>query len=339
MKLRVGLVGLGRAWENRHQPALRALADRFEVRAVCEQVALRAHHAAQDFDAVAVDGFQALSNRSDIDAVLMLAPQWYGPLPILAAADAGKAIYCAAAMDLDPSEALRIRQRVQQAGVAFMAEFPRRQCPATLRLKELIATRLGRVKLLFCHQRIVKHQATHESYRGGERISPIVRELMELVDWCRFVAGTEPSSVVGVAHFRSDQPETADYGMMSLDFSEPDAPNQGAVAQISCGHYMPAGWREALSFRSPVGLQVCCENGIAFVDLPSNLVWFDEAGRHQESLESERPVGEQLLCQFHRAVTSLVRRTSDLEDAYRALKIVLTARQSSLDGQRLPLEF
>ena len=33
-------------------------------------------------------------------------------------------------------------------------------------------------------------------------------------------------------------------------------------------------------------------------------------------------MGEQLLTQFYRAVTSLVRKTSDLEDAYRALCIV-----------------
>ena len=37
-----------------------------------------------------------------------------------------------------------------------------------------------------------------------------------------------------------------------------------------------------------------------------------------ESLEHERPVGEHLLTQFHRAVTSLVRKTCDLDDAYRA---------------------
>ena len=36
-----------------------------------------------------------------------------------------------------------------------MAEFPRRHAPATLRLKELIATRLGQPRLLFCHQRSV----------------------------------------------------------------------------------------------------------------------------------------------------------------------------------------
>ena len=84
MKLRVGLVGLGRRLATAARPALRMLADRFEVRAVCDQVAHRAEQAAAEFDAAAVDGFRMLARREDIDAVLMLAPQWYG-----AAADPG----------------------------------------------------------------------------------------------------------------------------------------------------------------------------------------------------------------------------------------------------------
>jgi predicted dehydrogenase len=67
------------------------------------------------------------------------------------------------------------------------------------------------------------------------------------------------------------------------------------------------------------------------------LVWFDEAGRHQEALDSERPMGEQLLTQFYRAVTSLVRRSADLEDAYRALWLVQQARLSHDDGRRVRL--
>ncbi|MGO8748649.1 MAG: Gfo/Idh/MocA family oxidoreductase, partial [Thermoguttaceae bacterium] len=93
MKLRVGLIGLGDAWEHRHRPALRALADRFEVRAVCDQVGRRAQLAAAEFGVETVDGFRALAAREDIDAVLMLAPQWYGSLPVLAACDTGKAVY------------------------------------------------------------------------------------------------------------------------------------------------------------------------------------------------------------------------------------------------------
>jgi hypothetical protein len=57
-----------------------------------------------------------------------------------------------------------------------------------------------------------------------------------------------------------------------------------------------------------------------------------------ESLESERPVGEQLLSHFHRAVTSLVRNLASLEDTYKAMIIVQNARASHTEGRRLPLE-
>ena len=96
------------------------------------------------------------------------------------------------------------------------------------------------------------------------------------------------------------------------------------------------GWEEAITYRPLAALQVRAK-GIAFVDLPTTLVWFDEAGRHQESLDSERPIGEQLLTHFYRSVTSLVRRTSDLEDAYRAIRVIQAARQSHAEGRRIEL--
>lgn len=337
MKLRVGVIGLGDAWESRHRPALRALSDRFEVRAVCAEVALRAEQAAREFSAAAVDGFRALTSRDDVDAVLILSPDWYGPLPILAACEAGKAIYCAAALDIDPARAKEIKGRVEESGVAFMAELPRRHAPATLRLKELIATRLGQPRLLFCHQRVPVEQKPGR--HSGARCPASIRDLMELVDWCHYVVGAEPTSVVGVHHLPADTSGEADYQMMSLDFSSDGELGKGPLAQISSGHYMPRSWPEAITFRPPSALQVSCEKGIAFIDLPSGLVWFDEAGRHMESLESERPVGEQLFTQFYRAVTSLVRKTSDLEDAYRALCVVLAAHRSCEESRRMKVEF
>jgi predicted dehydrogenase len=340
MKLRVGLVGLGNAWETRHAPALRAMSDRFEVRAVCEQVAHRAERAAKEFRAVSVDGYRALAERDDIDAILMLSPQWYGPLPILAACETGKAVYCAAALDVSLDEARVLKQRVQESGIAFMAELHRRHAPATLRLKELIATRLGRPRLLFCHHRSpveAKDQPHSHRVPGTPPPGPI-QFLIELVDWCRYVAGEEPTSVVGIAHDTNRGQFENDYEMMSLDFSR-NGPGSGVVAQISCGHYMPGSWHEAITFRPPAALQVACEHGIAFVDLPSGLTWFDTAGRHQEPLETERPVGEQMLGLFFRAVTSLVRKTSDLEDAYRAMSIVLAGRQSRREGRRVAIKY
>jgi predicted dehydrogenase len=337
MKLRVGLIGLGEAWETRHRPALRALGDRLEVRAICDQVAHRAEQAAREFNAAAIDGFRALSQREDVDALLMLAEQWYGSLPILAACDAGKAVYCAVTPHLEPAEALRLKQRVQESGIAFMAEFPRRQAPATLRLKELIATQIGEPRLLFCHRRVPVKDGPPAKVRQNTK-APETRDLVELVDWCRYVVGAEPTSVFGIEHHVDPSATAEDYTMMNVDFSGPDPPGTGPVAQISCGTYMPVQWEEAVTFRPPPALQVACQKGIAFIDLPSSLIWFDRAGRHQESLDSERPVGEQLLAQFYRSVTSLVRNTSGLEDAYRALQVVLAARTSHREARRIFLE-
>ncbi len=336
MKLRVGLVGLGSVWQLRHRAALLALGDRFDVRAVCAEVAARAEQVAAEFHATPVDGFRALMARDDVDAVLVLSPEWYGPLPILAACESGKAVYCAAALDIEPHRASEIKERVEESGVAFMAEFPRRHAPATLRLKELIATTLGEPRLLFCHER-QKVTERNGMLRGNQQCPSSIRDLLELVDWCRYVVGHEPHSVFGAVHQRDA--DVTDYQMMSLDFSPKGSVGIGPLAQISCSRYLRGDWHESVSFRPPAELQVCCERGVAFVDLPTTLVWFDEAGRHLESLGGERPVGEQMLMQFHRAVTSLVRKTGDLEDAYRALCVVLAAQESSRSGTRQFLEF
>lgn len=337
MKLQVGIVGLGSAWESRYRPALRALSDRFQVRAVCEHVAHRAEQVAKEFGAAQVDGFRSMVRRPDVDAVLLLDSNWYGMLPVLAACDAGKAVYCAAGWETDFEKAQRLRQRVEESGIAFMAEFPCRHAPATLRLKELIATRLGQPRLLFCHHRGTLQKTAPNRYQRGRPARSMTDTLVELVDWCRYVVGGEPSSVFGVIH-HSDEPDCeSDYQMMSLDFSGEAPPGTGPVAQISSGRYVRTDWPEAVSFRPPAALQVACERGIAFVDLPFTLIWFDGAGRHMESLENERPMGELLLAQFYRHVTSLVRNTMSVEDAYRALTIVLRARCSHQEGKRVGL--
>lgn len=336
MKIRVGLIGLGPAWESRHRSALMSLADRFEVRAVCAEVAERAHQVACDLNAQPVDGFRALVARPDIDAVLILSTGWHGAIPIVAACQAGKAVYCASVLDINLDEADEVRRQVERSGVAFMAEFPRRCAPATVRLKELIATRLGPPQLLFCHNRVPGPNRDGSPDNGRKKLH-LSRELLELVDWCTYVVGRHPTMVSSVAHHSASPDRSCDYQMMSLDFSPPEAAGTGALAQISNGSYIPARWREAITFRPPAALQVACEKGVAFVDLPSTLIWFDDAGRHMESLDSERPVGEQLLRQFHRSVTSLVRRLDDLEDAYRALRILRCAETSCREGRRVAL--
>ncbi|WP_146575096.1 Gfo/Idh/MocA family protein [Botrimarina hoheduenensis] len=337
MKLRVGVVGLGPTWQSRHQPALAALSGRYEVRAVCDPVAHRAQQVAEEFHARPIDGFRALAFAEDIDAVLMLSGRWFGALPIHAACDAGKAVYCGASVEMQAEEASTLCDRVRRSGVAFMAELPFRLAPATIRLKELIATRLGEPRLMFCNERHVAQPCAEHSGPGGIKSGPPshTRRLIEMVDWCRYVAASEPTSVQCATHPSTSGTEEHDYSLVTLEF-EPDAsaPGRPVLAQIACGGYVPSGWTEAAAFRRAADLQVVCERGIAFLDLPGSLVWFDEAGQHIESLQDERPLGEQLLMQFHRSVSSLVLRPSSLEDAFRAMGIVLAAQRSAKSGQR-----
>ncbi len=338
MKLKVGLIGLGDQWETRHRPALMALADRFEVRAICSEVAEKGQRVAREFGAVAIDGFRALIGREDIEAILALAPDWVGPLPILAACEAGKAVYSSAALDIAPEQLIEVRRRVADSGVAFMAELPRRYAPATIRLKELMATKLGRATQMFCHERLTTESQTSHLRRG--KFCPLTwRSLMEQVDWCCYLAGRDPTNVVSTIHRPAVKGHGTYYQAATLGFDARNDSEPSASCQLSVGYYVPTRWNEALSFRRPSSIQVLCENGIAFIDLPNSLVWFDEAGQHTESLDSDRSVGELMLMHFHRAVTSLVRNTTDLADAYRALSIVIGANESAESGRRVALEF
>ncbi|QDT69113.1 Inositol 2-dehydrogenase/D-chiro-inositol 3-dehydrogenase [Planctomycetes bacterium MalM25] len=335
MKLNVGLVGLGPKWNSRHRPALAALAERYRVRAVCDPVAHRADQTARELGARPVDGFRALVAADDIEAVLMLSGRWFGALPILAACEHGKAIYCGASVEMAELEACRLRDRVRESGVAFMAELPVRLAPATIRLKELIATRLGEPRLLFCNERhAAPAVAPGPSADAPQQPASHARRLLEMVDWCRYIADRETTAVQCVTHRTPTGAEPEDYSLVTLDFAADEA---SVMAQIACGGYVPTGWTEAAAFRRPADLQVVCERGIAFIDLPGTVTWFDEAGQHTERLQDERPLGERLLMQFHRSVSSLVLRSTSLEDAFRAQQIVLAARRSASSGLRVEL--
>jgi predicted dehydrogenase len=311
------------------------MVDRFELRAVYGSVAALADQVAREFQAEREDSFRRLIQRSDIDAILMLESDWYGLLPIEAACEFGKAVFCGSSVHLDPDLAAKLRQQVETAGIAFMMELPRRFAPATLRLKELMVTRLGKPRLLFCHRRLPTDQRDHRSHQATSLRSQ--HELMELLDWCCYLVGREPTWVQAIRHPSPNDLQTSDYQILSLGFGDPEQELDAVLAQVSCGAYMPSGWQEAIAFRPPAAVQVCCEKGIAFVDLPSTLIWFDQAGRHQEVLDTELSVGQQLFVQFHRAVTSLVRKTGDLDDTYRALRILAAAHQSMITAQRQPL--
>jgi predicted dehydrogenase len=326
MKLRIGVIGQGRDWQSRYLPALRSMRDRFQVVGFYNPVHLLAENCAREFDATPYVSFREMLDNASLEGVLILEEGWYRLVPLLAAAQAGKAIFCGSEIDLSTRQASDLKRQIQSSGVAFMTEFSRRFAPATIRLKELIATRLGQPRLLFCHRRLACESKELRNCRTLESRSQ--RELVELIDWCNYIVGAPPTWVQSIAHAGAGDFSAKDYQVISLGFGVPETDSHAVLAQISCGAYIPEIWHEAIAYRPPAAVQVCCERGLAFVDLPSTLVWFDDAGRHQESLDTELPIGQQMFGLFHRSITSLVRNSSDLEQTCFALRILDHAKNS-----------
>ena len=164
-----------------------------------------------------------------------------------------------------------------------------------------------------------------------------MRQLIEMVDWCRDVVGSEATSVVGAAHSSAPRGAAERHETLPQRLSGDDARFLRRRAKSAPGPSpkSPAAatsstkWHEAAAFRRPADLQVVCQRGIAFLDLPHTLVWFDEAGQHSELLDHDRPVGEQLFMHFHRHVGSLVLKTSSLEDAYRRWRSSTRAKKAT----------
>ena len=204
-------------------------------------------------------------------------------------------------------------------------------CPQRrLRLKELLATRSWvRRKLLFCNRRRVHPK------QADQRQSLLIETSSSWSTGADTSSKSEPTSLLGHIRHKVAGVEQQDYFSVNLDFSPTEAPGSGTLAVIGCGDYISESMQESLAYRRPADLKVVCERGIAFVDLPNTVAWFDEAGQHLETLDHERPVGEQLLIHFHRAVASLVLKSSSLADAHRAISIANLAKASCDAGSRV----
>jgi predicted dehydrogenase len=339
-RLRVGVIGLGRLWEARHKPAFARLAGRVEVRAVYDQVARRAAIEAAQLGCEAAEGLTELVDRPDVDAIYLLTPQWFGLHPIDLACARGKPIYCALPVAGDPEALAEVAPVIAAGGTPFVPELARRLYPATVRLRELLATALGPPRLVLGFSRL---QGFDRYGQPGPttQIAPAplaVDPGSYLLDWCRFVVGKEPVSVHGVAarllpagegdgNGDDDDPgPESDFEGFTLTF------DGGEVAQVAFGRYHRGAWGDATRFLPAPGFQVFAERGAAWVEMPDRVQWTDARGAHDERLPMDPTVGEALNDQFHRHVRDAAAAPT-LADALATARLVAALRRSCAEGR------
>ena len=222
VRLGVGVIGLGRLWEARHKPAFARMGDRFRVAAVYDQVARRAATEASQVGCAASDGLMALIERPDVDAVYLLSPQWFGLHPLELAAGLGKPVYCAPTLAGSPDEVTALAAAIRQGGAPFMPELARRFYPATLRLRELLATTLGKPRLVLGQNRLFGVDRYGEP-GPSTLLAPAPLTLDPgafLLDWCRFISQDEP---VGLHAFGASVLEENDFEGFAAEFAGGDA--------------------------------------------------------------------------------------------------------------------
>jgi predicted dehydrogenase len=329
------VIGLGRLWEARHKPALLRLRDRFQVTAVYDQVMRRSEIEAAHLGCAAAEGLVALVERPDVDVVYVLTPQWFGFYPIELACAAGKPIYCALPLASEPRELESLTTLVESSGVPFMPEFARRFYPATLRLRELLATTLGPPRLilgqnrLFGFDRYGQPGPTTQMAPAPLRIDPG----SFLLDWCCFLFQAQPCAVHGHA------------GMVMPSASEGETPSDfesfvaeyegGGMAQVTFGRYHRVPWGDASRFLPQSGFQVYAERGAAWLELPDRIQWSDAEGTHEERLPLEPTVGDVLNDQFHRLVRGDQSLAPTIFDALAIARRVDDLSRSQREGRKI----
>ncbi|TDV54945.1 Gfo/Idh/MocA family protein [Actinophytocola oryzae] len=122
MALRFGILGTAGIARRRMLPALRA-ADGVEPVAVASRRLDTASGAADEFGLVAVEGYQALLDRDDIDAVYIPLPTGLHAQWIEAALAAGKHVLCEKALVPDLATAEKLVEQARAAGLLLMESF------------------------------------------------------------------------------------------------------------------------------------------------------------------------------------------------------------------------
>jgi predicted dehydrogenase len=328
----VGVVGLGRLWESRHKPSLARMQDRFQITAVYDQVHRRAQIEAGQLGCVACEGLAALVDHPDVDVVYLLSPQWFGLHPAHLACTTRKPVYCGLPLAGDVSELEKLTHRVEETGTPFMPEFARRCYPATLRLKELLATTLGPPRLILGHSRLFGFDR-YALPGPTTQISPaplLIDPGSYLLDWCIFLMQSLPASISGtrcqVLPYAGSETAEPDYESFVAGFPG------GATAQIGFGRYDRSRWGEASRFLPGSGFQVYAERGAAWLELPERIQWSDSTGTHEEKLPLEPTVGDVLNDQFHRLVHKGQSLAPTICDALEIARLVQDLKRSQAEG-------
>jgi predicted dehydrogenase len=216
--IKLGIIGAGpNAAGNAQQFA--ALETRCRIVAVVDPVEAAARKLASAHGAKTFA--EASQLFDEVDAVVISSPNFLHPEQTIAAAQAGKHVWCEKPMALNDADAERMVAAVTKAGVASFVGFTVRFEPMIRKLKEIFESgRLG-IPISIWSRRLCHFAPTREgtwrfdSAKSGGVMSELTAHE---IDWMVDLAG-DPRSIYGrKASRRHDDPRDNDHVWITLDF-------------------------------------------------------------------------------------------------------------------------
>jgi predicted dehydrogenase len=335
----VGVVGLGPGWETRFGPALRKLRERIAVCAIYDPVASRAAQVARQWNATAVDGVVAMSERADLRGFLLLDPGWHGWESLRYLCEPRKPVFIAAGFGRDFSTLRTLHEQVRTSGQTLMPGLSARYTPATCRLRELMATSLGRPQRI----NIDAYLPMPESTLSPQRRGSVSEGFLHLLDWCRYVVGAAPTQV-HAHHLNGYVDSGCGDRSVTLKFENPRTTAAPVNAVLRIHRQLD---EESADLRSAESAcfdqaadsraEVVCERGTAAITSATEITWNVGNGPVREILTWERSTVEVMLDLFCRRIVGGLIPLPDLADVVQGLRLHEAAERSLTTGQPVDL--
>jgi predicted dehydrogenase len=307
--LRVAVVGLGRCWRRRYEPALRGLPRLFRLVAVADASAAEARCEARRLGCDAAAGITVMLERPDVDALLLIDPQWFGLWPLETACRLGKPVFCRGDLLYKDPHVENVLQQVEAARLPVVLGLASAVCAALQRLQELLAGGLGKPRLVIgSHARPAR--CSGDTREASPSSDCLLAGLPLLLGRCTALLG-QPRRVLAAAT------PAAMLTTVLLEY------NDGRAAQLALARTSAArpSWR----------LQVFAERGTATME-PGQLSWCTPAGTLTQALPRQRSTARRLLTAFHKAVVAGHPPQPTCADAGRLLEWQRLAQRSLAEG-------
>ena len=188
--LRIGVIGVGFG-RRVHVPAFQADA-RCRLVAICARTREHAVRVAEQLDVPHAYGdAREILGSGEVDAVSIAVPPVLQPELVIAAAEAGKHVFCEKPLAADTSAAQRALTAVRKSGVVHAMDFVFPEIPAWRQARSVLAEgRLGALRHVAVSWRIETYSVAHgldswklRSAEGGGTLSNFVSHSLHYLEW------------------------------------------------------------------------------------------------------------------------------------------------------------